>query len=185
MARFRLTAKHYLHIEGMEWEHKETNQQGEEVRTRFPVPKYLDPDNPMNQNYPGEIIVTLKKDRAFPKDLLFTGKPTPDMEPLDDEADAMIAELRPHWAIPVESLSGNYGEDLLAKLSRQLDAMAAGGSNASVGRLEQLEAQNKALQDQINEMMELLRPKITPPESLDEAEVEAQPEAEAPVRRRA
>lgn len=54
---------------------------------------YLDPDDPSLCNYPGEIIVSTKEDPAFPKDIVFVGKPSFDMEPIDDEAHTILAKM--------------------------------------------------------------------------------------------
>jgi hypothetical protein len=108
MARFRLTGKHYLHtVPGTEWEQKEVDATtGRQAIRRYPVPLHLDPDNPADHNYPGEIIVSTKADRAHPRDIVFKGPPTPDMEPIDEEADKLIAPLRAKWEKnhPIESL---------------------------------------------------------------------------------
>lgn len=105
MARWRLTAPHYLKVPGTEYEYKETDQTtGRQGRKVFQVPLWLHPDDPGSQNYPGEVIVTNKEDRAFPRDYLFVGPPTPDMEPLDDEAEKLSDSMRERWTHPIESL---------------------------------------------------------------------------------
>lgn len=126
MARWRLTAKHYLNVPGTIWRHEETSRDtGERVEQEYPVPKYLDPDDPKQQNRQGEIIVCLdgKGERG---DITFIGKPTPDMEPLDAEAEAITALERPKWEHPIESLpmTGDFTQSLFTALQRQVDAAA-------------------------------------------------------------
>jgi len=77
MARFRLKDKHCLAVPGVEWEHVETDQQtAKRARKVFPFPLYLDAEQPSDCNYRGEIIVATKADPRYPRDIIFTGKPT-------------------------------------------------------------------------------------------------------------
>src|SRR6266705_2613092 len=105
MARWRLLTGHYLNVEGTEWEYKETDRNtGKQARKVFAVPLFMDPNDPSDHNYPGEIIVANIADRAFARDIIFLGDPTPDMEPLDAEAEAISESLAPKWTHPIESL---------------------------------------------------------------------------------
>lgn len=105
MARFRLRGPHYLKVPNTEWEQAETDQvSGKTARKTYSVPLYLDPRNEGDCNYPGEIIVSTKEDRAFPKDILFLGDPTPDMEPIDADADALVERVKHKWVHPIETL---------------------------------------------------------------------------------
>jgi hypothetical protein len=110
MARFRLTGKHYLKVSDppCEWEQKEWNQTtGKQARKVYPVPMYLDPDNPGDCNYPGEIIVATKREAAYPRDIIFIGLPTTEMEPLDPEATKLSTEAKKRGEHPIESLPAN------------------------------------------------------------------------------
>jgi len=108
MARWRLTSAHYLNVPGTEWEYKETDlNSGRQARRIFPVPMYLNPDWQQDHNYPGEIIV--KQGKGEPRDIIFEGPPTPDMEPLDEEAEAISAKHRPSWIHPIETLDAQGG----------------------------------------------------------------------------
>lgn len=163
MARWRLTAAHYLNVPGTEWEYKETDQNtGKQARRVFTVPALLNPNDPSDCNYPGEIIVAWK-DKGQGRDIIFIGEPTPDMEPLDDEASAVSNKLRPKWVHPVESLSGNgFSGDLIAMLEKQMtlalknqptNVSAAGVSQEDFAKLQAqvaaLMAQNAALAEQL------------------------------------
>ena len=106
MARFRLRIGHYLNIidnysnEQVEWIYEETDRtSGRTNRKKFYVPMLLD----------AETIVTTKADKAFPKDTVFFGDPTPDMEPLDEEAEALVESLKPKWTHPIDTLPVNGG----------------------------------------------------------------------------
>lgn len=106
MARFRLRCGHYLNIidnysgEEVEWVHEETDRTtGRTNRKKYHVPMLLD----------AETIVTTKADKAFPQDTVFFGEPTPDMEPLDEEAEALVESLKAKWVHPIDTLPVNGG----------------------------------------------------------------------------
>lgn len=128
MARFRLRGKHYLPVPGTEWEYKETASNGKQKRMVLPVPAYLNPEDPSDHNYPGEIIVSTTESALYPKDIIFTGPPTPDMEPLDEEAEKLMQQFAPSWKHPIESLPGvgsmiPFGDRLLASLQQQVSEL--------------------------------------------------------------
>lgn len=106
MARWRLRIPHYLNVlPETEWEQKETDLlTGKQARKVYKVPMYLDPKDPTDCNYPGEIIVC-HDGKGQPRDKVFVGPPTPDMEPLDAEAEAISAAEAPNWVDPIESLT--------------------------------------------------------------------------------
>jgi hypothetical protein len=135
MARWRLTAKHYIHVirggEKSQWVREETNRDtGRVARTTYLVPTYLDPDAPADQNYPGEIVVSRAKG-AQARDLIFEGQPTFDMEPLDEEAEAITAQVKAKGGHPIDDLptafGESYGERLLSTLSTQLEKVMSNG----------------------------------------------------------
>lgn len=108
MARFRLTAPHYLRtLDPTLWEQREIDQQTQKMgRKQYEVPLYLNSDDPSLCNYPGEIIVSTKRDPAFPRDIIFKGPPTQGMEPLDDEGRMMLEKL--DYDHPIEGLPANF-----------------------------------------------------------------------------
>jgi hypothetical protein len=103
MGRWRLTQKHYLMVQGCEWEYKEITDSGRQVKKVFPVPMYLDPDDRSDHNYPGEIIVC-DGVGALPRDHIFTGRPGPDMAPIDEDAQAKSDAEAARWVHPIESV---------------------------------------------------------------------------------
>jgi len=116
--RWSLNSAHYLPISilpdgtKVEWEHRETaRESGGTVRKLFPVPMYLDPKDVADHNYPGEIIVSKEVDGAhcLASDYIFTGNPTPEMEPLNESAQSLSDTLRHKWDNPIESLPANGG----------------------------------------------------------------------------
>lgn len=150
--RWRLTAPHYLNIVQLpdgtkiEWEHKEVNREsGRAVRKLYPVPMLLNPEDPSDHNYPGEIIVTQEVEGAHPlrQDLIFTAQPTRDMEPLNEAAQAITDQCRARWVHPIESLPPNGGmneqeqvfmKNMMAAFAQQMGQAPAAAPNATVPR---------------------------------------------------
>lgn len=129
MARWRLINAHYLNVPGTEWEYRETDRTtGKQGRKVFPVPAFLDPKDAADWNYKelGEIIVSDGKG-ALPRDIIFVGPPTPDMEPLDEDAEKVSAAESHKWVHPIESLPGqSFSQSLLDGLQRQIAELSAG-----------------------------------------------------------
>jgi hypothetical protein len=136
--RWRLIGPHYLRVPELpdgtkvEWEHKETaRESGRTVRKLYGVPILLDPKDPADCNYPGEIIVCHDVEGAhkYSKDLAFVGDPTQEMEPLNAEAEAITERLRERWINPIESLPANGGmnsdeEAFMAKIMAAFSKVA-------------------------------------------------------------
>lgn len=121
MARWKLMTSHYLNVPDEEWEYTENDRAtGRPLRRKFKVPRLLDINDPgcwtskwgTQSNEEGEIIVCLEG-RGEPKDIVFTGDPTPDMEPMDDEAKAISLTYAGRWKILPESISGGYSQSLI------------------------------------------------------------------------
>jgi len=116
--RWSLRNAHYLKVAELpdgtkcEWEHKETSREsGRTVRKLFPVPILLDPRDPADCNYPGEVIVThfVEGAHILVRDIIFVGEPTPEMEPLNEPAQAISDSLRGKWEHPIDTLPANGG----------------------------------------------------------------------------
>ncbi len=168
MARWKLTAKHYLHAlqygQPSEWQREEINvQSGRAFRKTYPVPMFIDPDDPhcINRHLGYCVIATEGSDQ--PGDLIVSNfKPTPDMEPLDEEARQLSEAERPHWINPIDGLSPTMGEDfanqLLAALQQQMNKTSGIspsqlGVNSEVSNLSALVA---AQQKQIEALIHAL-----------------------------
>lgn len=120
MARWRLTQPHYLKTVDNQWEQKETNRtSGRQAIKRYDVPRLFDPKDPGDCNN-GEDCVVCWEGKGTPRDHIFFGPPTPDMEPLDEEAEAVSAEEGKNWVHPIEGLSGDYSGTLLQTFEQQL-----------------------------------------------------------------
>lgn len=127
MARWAIRQPHYLAVKDWEWEYTETDRAtGRARRHKFPVPRYLHPDDPSDQTYNGEVTVAYENDNALPRDILFVGEPTPDMEPLDAEAVKISKSLQHKWfnamgdaAFPAQG-AGGFSDGILAKFETAL-----------------------------------------------------------------
>ncbi len=151
--RWRLNSPHYLNVIELpdgtrcEWEHKETAREtGRTVRKLFPVPILLNPNDPADCNYPGEIIVAHAIDgtHTLARDIIFKGDPTPEMEPLNEAAQALTDTLRHKWDHPIDSLPANGGmtgaeSAFMAKMMETFEKIAPPQANQSVPK-EQYDA---------------------------------------------
>lgn len=163
MARWMLKDAHYLQVAGTEWEYRETNREtGRQARKVYEVPLHLDPRNNADWNYPNDeaIIVSNKYDPKYPRDHVFRGTPTPDMEPLDDEAQAISDAERKNWIHPIESLNMTYSESRLSEFERGIAELLAKGMPNAKGPLPSLSlsgvdaAAFEQMQQQIATLME-------------------------------
>lgn len=127
MARWRLLTAHYLKVPGTEWEYEESVQHSNrKERVRFPVPLYLNPEDQADWNTPDGIVVCYA-DKGERRDIVFVGEPTPDMEPLDEEARQISESFKHKWVHPIETLpsTGDYTQSLIAGLEKQIAAAAS------------------------------------------------------------
>ena len=176
MARWYLRNAHYLNVPGTEWEQKETNREtGKQARKIYHVPLLLDPENPADQNYPSEgMVIVCHEGKGMPRDITFIGKPTPDMEPLDDEARAISEAESKNWIHPIESLDGTYGESLVKQFERMMADMvqrqgpvsqtASPDTAALLKRIDELATQVAMLTATREEKVELEEIEPTPAE---------------------
>ena len=170
--RWRLRNAHYLNVISLgdgtkvEWEYKETSRQtGRQVRKLFPVPALLDPNDPADHNYPGDLIVAHEPNEdqvnTNRNEIYFVGEPTPEMEPLNEAAEALSNSLRSKWEHPIESLAptGNMTPAESAFMESMMKAFAGAAqvNNQTVpkeqydelkARLDRFEAQLAAANKQ-------------------------------------
>lgn len=162
MARWKLLEAHYLNVPGTEWEYKETNREtGRQARKIYEVPLYLDPKEPTDWTDRTEelIIVTNKFDPKHPRDIVFRGPPTPNMEALDDEAQAISDKESSKWIHPIEALNMTYSESRLSEFEREIAVLLASKvqenrkvPNLSLGGVSQEDFER--LQAQVATLME-------------------------------
>lgn len=178
MARWRLTAKHYINVlekdtgEKVEWIREETNPDtGRKLRRPFQVPMLLDPDDVTCKNRDGDVIVS-RADSVKRGDFVYEGPPTVDMEPLDDEAEEISKLESVNWTNPIDAIPGNgdYGANLLDHLSKQLNEailknpvpQATSLSGVSASEFGAMKEQMAVLMKQNAELMAEREPKTEP-----------------------
>lgn len=182
MARWRVTAKHYIYAEQYgqptEWERQETNQDtGRMFRKLYKVPLFIDPDDPKCQNRHEGFCVVSRQEGSHPGDIIFDGKPTMDMEPLDDEARAESDAERPNWIDPINSLPLQIGEEagktILRGLEQQIASIGLQGVNASLRNMPnpEIEAMKAMLAEQ-QKMINQLLSKAAAPAPIEDPPVE-------------
>lgn len=174
MARWKLLKPHYLNVAGTQYELKETDRFGKVARKLFNVPRYLDPDSPADWTHRygqdvGDVIVCLPG-RGQRNDVEFAGAPTPDMEPLDDEAAEISGRFAKRWGLEAAELfvgDGEhvaYGDRVAAELETQQSAVATAQPTASpdVAELkklvESLALQNATMAAEIAELKAIQAP---------------------------
>jgi len=153
MARWRLTAAHYLYTEPpTEYTHIEVSREtGRQYRQTMKVPRLLEPKDPGDHNYPNDIIVC---DGNNPQrfDIIFLGEPTADMEPIDDEARAITKKFvdSGKWRKPEDGM--DYGETLIRQFLAQMEKMQSIPQPVSVSGIDPKSFAD--LQDQVKALME-------------------------------
>lgn len=121
---------------------------GRQARKVYQVPRLLDPEDPADCNYPGQCIVC-HDGKGEARDIVFTGPPGPEMEPLDDEARAISKAESPKWVHPIESLAttsvDDYAQSLIAALERKSLKVPEPGNAVTREEFNAMQAQIKAL----------------------------------------
>jgi len=153
MARWKLMVGHYLNTDPpAEIEFKETDRNtGRQARKVYKVPRVLEPKDPADHNYPelGEIIVCDGNDPQ-PRDIIFIGDPTPDMEPIDAEAKRISKSFQDSgvWTKKEEGL--DFGESLIKNFMAKMEQAQFQPVSSGVDpkAFAELQAQMKALMEQ-------------------------------------
>jgi len=158
--QWRLRTAHYLNVPNTEYIHTEVSRDtGRQNRKSFQVPRLIDPTDPNDCNRDGDCIVYNLVEGAtkMPRFAIqFIGDPTPEMEPLNDEAQALSDNFKEKWAKRFTSfeLAGEVGEEYFQNLTRAIEkAIDKGGGrvtepNQPVVSLEQF----NALQTQLTKL---------------------------------
>lgn len=162
MARWRLMQPHYLNVPDTEWEYKEVNRtSGKPQRKVYQVPRMLHPDDSGDYTHPElQAIIVCYEGKGEARDLTFFGEPTPDMEPLDAEAQAISDSCRGKWVAPMGAdafpAQGGYGgaraeeflKELTALMAAQQPVAPTSAPNVSVDEFEALKKQVALLLEQ-------------------------------------
>lgn len=182
MARWKLTAEHYLNVPGTRWEDKfgVTSKKQGAGQVYFDVPKHLDPKDPKCWNWrydqdSGDCIVCYEgKGDPSGKDIVFVGPPTPDMLPLDDEAKAISAKMDGKWSglnaevmaevsdpdnPMVNTMESRMTKAILTDLGAKLAAASVANQQASTGdskAMDQLLATMNKMMEQNAQLIAVL-----------------------------
>jgi len=173
MARWLLTQPHYLKVADTFWEQTETDRvTGRQKRKKYPVPMHLDPHCAQDwNNKPGGASSNISRggnsfdegyitvcyaDRGEPHDYVFEGDPTPDMEPIDDEAKQISAGYQ--WHDPTRFFEVGDGmtfaERMILTMQDEMKAQQPAQNEAltdTLAMLAQVMAQNTALLAKLSE----------------------------------
>lgn len=164
MARWKLTEAHYINVSGTLWEYTEVDRvTGRPKRTQFPVPLHIDPfnlddlkiygqDDPNFGRNADPIIVVCNKNPKG-RDILYEGKPTPGMFPLDDEARAISEKVSKGAWIPTagldpESQNASYTSQILSGLVDKMTDMKASNTPQIQGMAEFMQMMTQVMAKQ-------------------------------------
>jgi hypothetical protein len=127
------------------------------ARHTYKVPVLLDTNNPQDFNDADGIIVCFEG-KGERNDITFVGNPTPDMEPLDDEAEEITAAAREKWDHPIDSLPANGGmnDKEMAFMERMMKAF---GGGQAVANTAVPNAEVEALKAQVAKLTEMVQAK--------------------------
>lgn len=197
MARWRVIAPHYIYAEQYgqptEWAREETNRDtGRTFRKTMKVPLLVDPNDPTCCRRSDGLCVVARKGSEQSGDIVFEGPPTPDLEPLDEEAQALSDAERPKWKMPIDSLPSTTGEELASQMIRMFEnqmnainqlpqAQATSLAGAPASQIEELKALILAQQEQINKLASAGAPVDTEPSELVDIDPDALPTTPPPV----
>lgn len=160
MAIWKLRAAHYLNVPGTRYIRSEIDgETGEAIQHIFEVPRLLDPEDTRVHTPRGSgqiLVANAAGKKANPSAWLFIGQPGPDMDPMDEEAEAISAKYRATWINPMDSLPEvDQGVAMAAAigkaLAEQLAGLAIGAKPAAAGSAEfdALQARIKELEEQL------------------------------------
>lgn len=149
---------HYLTVPGTHWEQNETDRNtGKSNRKVHNVGLLLNPDDAADCDRNGEIIVysAVEGGRGPKFGHEFLGEPTPEMEPINDEAQTISDSLRAKWEKPFDSFQtaadGDFSTRLLAGIEKALNKASQNTGDVPGATVVPITEYN-ALKDQMAEM---------------------------------
>jgi hypothetical protein len=154
--QWRLKSPHYLNVPGTHWEQNETSREtGKANRVIHTVGLLLNPADPADCDRNGEIIVYTAIDgiRGPRYGHAFIGEPTPEMEPLNNEAEVISASLMKKWEHPFDtfqtSSEGEFSTRLLAGIEKALNQASANNLAETPGATVVPKVEYDALKNQM------------------------------------
>jgi hypothetical protein len=111
----------------------------------------------MNWENSGDgVIIVAYNGTSDPNDVVFTGSPTPDMDPIDEEAKKISASFAQQWKHPIESLPGNYSQSLIDDFQRQMADVQATKKSEPVEGMTELLTAMASMMKQNQELLNVL-----------------------------
>lgn len=158
--RWELKEPHYLFGTNAKYMKEEINMDSKKLARHFyDVPEYHDEGTIVYQGRP-----------LLDTDIPFTGDPTPAMEPLDDEAQALSDKLRPRWISPIDNAALKAQELapetllMMTAFAKEIGAQIQAGQNTPVpegsisrAEFEEMQKQLSALQAEKAQQQEAKR----------------------------
>lgn len=153
MARWRLTEKAYLRVPGTEYDYKETDEEtGVVNRVIFPVPRFLDPED-RRLCRSAEGLVCAYAGSGKKGDWIFEGPPIMGMEPLDEEAERLTAEMQQAWGAQFVGGDLDSSQELVRMMADTLSSFkATSGPTSPVPSAEVI-----ALQKQVADLTDVVK----------------------------
>jgi hypothetical protein len=157
--QWRLRTAHYLNSPGTEYIQTEVSRDtGRQNRRTFPVPRLISPENPNDCDRNGDCVVyhSVEGAKAPRHGIEFLGDPTPEMEPLNDEAQVISDTFAEKWAKPFTAfelkgeVSELYFENLTAAINKAIEK--GGGRVAEPNQPVVSVAEFNALKAQLAEL---------------------------------
>lgn len=126
--RWELKEPHYLFGTNAKYMKEEVNMDTKKLARHFyDVPEYHDAGTVVYQGRP-----------LLDTDVPFTGEPTPAMEALDDEAQALSDKFRPKWISPIDNAALKAAELapetmlMMQAFAKEIGVQIAAGQNTPV-----------------------------------------------------
>lgn len=144
MARWKLATAHYLNSPGTEWAYMEVSRTTRRQERRvFTVPLLIDPQDPISwtnrwgtkDDEEGECIVC-HEGKGERTDIVFTGDPTPDMIPLDEEAEKLSASFAAKWKVSHATTLGAHSQSIISTLEERVGEAASRPTATTVDGLD-------------------------------------------------
>lgn len=161
MARWKLACSHYLMtVRPAKWRYSHTDRTtGELVEKEFLVPRMLDINDPKcwtnrsgnpvsrggnDMDAEGEVVVCIegKGERG---DIAFLGDPTPDMIPLDEEAQKISDSFQERWAYKPDQPEQSFSQAMVNKADFTPAPVEIAGIQDLVGAMTMMIQQNQAI----------------------------------------
>lgn len=146
MARWKLLSSHYLNVSDEEWEYTEQSRgTGRTIRKKYKVPRHLDVNDPgcwtEKWGPKGDeegVINVCHEGKGNPGDITFFGDPTPEMLPLDEEAQAISDSFASKWKYKPEEFKDSYSQSLVDKFQADQANVQAAPKPAEIPGLSEL-----------------------------------------------